>query len=233
MPKKVDVYGQALYDFYYQRNHPLLLYNNYGPVEEMPLDLFFRDKRKMPTIETMAMSLCTGKVLDIGAGVGSHALILQQQGIDVTAIEQSPLAVEIMKKRGVKKAIAGDIFGFDQERYDTLLLLMNGIGLVGDLKGLEIFLEHVKKLLLPGGQLLFDSCDILYLYQGGPTPGNHYYGEISFQYEYKKKKGLWFKWLYVDQQTLEKTAVKTGWESEVLYEDDKDQYLVRLRQRGC
>lgn len=228
MPQKEDVYGQALYDFYYRRNHKLLLYNNYGPKEEMPIAIFFRDKEKMPTIETMAMSLCRGKVLDIGAGVGSHALILQKQGMDVTAIERSALAVDVMKKRGVKKAIAGDIFALSDMKFDTLLLLMNGIGLVGDLEGLKMFLQHVKNLLLPGGQLLFDSCDILYLYQGGPTPPDRYYGEISFQYEYKNQKGEWFDWLYVDQQTLETVAAQIGWDCQVIYEDDKDQYLVRL-----
>ena len=228
MPEIEDVYGQALHDYYYRRNHKLLLYNNYGPKEEMPIALFFRDMEKMPTIETKAMSLCKGKVLDIGAGVGSHALILQKQGIDVTAIERSALAVEIMKKRGVRKAIAGDIFALADMKFDTLLLLMNGIGLVGNLDGLKYFLQHAKTLLLPGGQLLFDSCDILYLYQGGPTPTDRYYGEISFRYEYKNKIGEWFKWLYVDQQTLETVATKTGWHCQVIYEDDKDQYLVRL-----
>lgn len=228
MPQKVDVYGQALQDFYYQRNQKLLLYNNYGPMEEMPIALFFRDLEEMPEIETMAMDLCKGKVLDIGAGVGSHALILQKRGMDVTAIERSSLAVDIMKHRGVKKAIDGDIFALENKKFDTLLLLMNGIGLVGDLEGLEVFLQHVKNLLHPGGQLLFDSCDILYLYQGGLTPIDRYYGEIFFQYEYKKKKGEWFKWLYVDQETLETLAAKTGWDCQVIYEDDKDQYLARL-----
>lgn len=228
MPEIEDVYGQALYDYYYRRNHKLLLYNSYGPKEEMPIAIFFRDLEKMPTIETKAMDLCRGKVLDIGAGVGSHALILQKRGLDVTAIEKSGLAVEVMKKRGVKKAIAGDIFALTDMKFDTLLLLMNGIGLVGDLEGLANFLQHAKTLLYPGGQLLFDSCDILYLYQGGPTPTDHYYGEISFQYEYKKQKGEWFKWLYVDQQTLETVAAEAGWDSEVIYEDNKDQYLVRL-----
>ncbi len=228
MPEIVDVYGQALYDYYYRRNHKLLLYNNYGPKEEMPISVFFRDLEKMPTIETKAMDLCRGKVLDIGAGVGSHSLILQKRGLDVTAIEKSALAVEVMKKRGVKQAIAGDIFALTDMRFDTLLLMMNGIGLVGDIKGLEYFFEYVKSLLLPDGQLLFDSCDILYLYQGGPTPTDQYYGEIFFQYEYKKQKGEWFKWLYVDQETLEITATNTGWNCEIIYEDNKDQYLARL-----
>lgn len=228
MPEIEDVYGQALYDYYYRRNHKLLLYNSYGPKEEMPIAIFFRDLEKMPTIETKAMDLCRGKVLDIGAGVGSHALILQKRGLDVMAIEKSRLAVEVMKKRGVKKAVAGDIFALTDMKFDTLLLLMNGIGLVGDLEGLAHFMQHAKSLLHPGGQLLFDSCDILYLYQGGPTPTDHYYGEISFQYEYKKQKGEWFKWLYVDQQTLETVAAEAGWDSEVIYEDNKDQYLVRL-----
>jgi SAM-dependent methyltransferase len=222
-----DVLGQAIFDYY--RKLPagkLWINNKYGPKEEMPIATYFRGEDDMPDIEWMALEQCRGKVLDIGAGAGSHALLLQQQGLNVTAIDISPLCVKTMQQRGVNKAIEADIFTY-QAKYDTLLLVMNGIGLAGTLTGLKDLLIHLKTLLNKGGQLLFDSSDIAYLYEG-KLPQQGYYGEIQYQYEYKKLKTEWFNWLYIDEHTLQQIAIETGYSMEVLIEDEFGQYLVRL-----
>ena len=86
----------------------------------------------------------------------------------------------------------------------------------------------MKTLIEPGGQLVFDSSDLSYLYHEVPFPLNGYYGEVSFRYEYKSIKGNWFKWIYVDQQTLKDLAKQAGWYTEVIFEDENDQYLARL-----
>ncbi len=227
----IDIYGQALSDFYYKRETDILWLNNsYAETEEMPVDIFFRSKAEMPELELKALSLCRGKILDVGAGVGSHALILQEAGQDITAIDISPLAVEIMKDRGLKKAFVQNIFELEAptEKYDTLLFLMNGIGLTGTLKGLSSFLNKAKEFIKPTGQLIFDSSDISYLYTEAPLPENYYFGEIRFQYHYKGQFGNWFKWVYVDQVKLKQLAELAGWQLEKIYEDEHDQYLVRL-----
>lgn len=225
----MDIYSQALQDFFAgDTAHPLWINNNYGEPEEMPVEVFFRSEASMPEAELLALSLCRGKILDIGAGVGSHALILQQRGFEVSALEVSPGAAEIMQKRGVKTVVQQDVFQYKTEKFDTLLLLMNGIGLTQNLVGLDRFLQHAKTLLLPGGQLIFDSSDIDYLYEDLPRPKNKYYGEISYQYQYKNQPGNWFNWLYIDQKTLLKTASKNDWKCAFLYEDETDLYLAQL-----
>ncbi|MBL4677730.1 MAG: class I SAM-dependent methyltransferase [Mucilaginibacter sp.] len=224
-----DIFGQAIFDYYKQNGkHKLWINNKYGPKEEMPVDVFFRDEDEMPDLELLALKRCKGNVLDIGAGAGSHALILQNTGLDVTAMDISTLAVAIMQQRGVKKVIEADIFSYRQQQYDTLLLMMNGIGLCGTLDGLRKFLQHAKRLLKPGGRLLFDSSDIAYLYDSHPPKHGDYYGELSYQYIYKGKKTEWFKWLYIDAETLKRIAIEEKWLAEVLYNDDMDQYLVQL-----
>ncbi|HUH33982.1 MAG TPA: class I SAM-dependent methyltransferase, partial [Daejeonella sp.] len=151
----MDIFGQALLDYTQGTlDSKLWLHNNYGSPEEMPVDIFFRSEPEMPELELMAISLCKGKVLDIGAGVGSHALILQDKGFDITALEISASACQIMEARGVRKVINADIMQFSGAKFDTLLLLMNGIGLTGDLAGLSNFLNHAKTLLNPGGALI-------------------------------------------------------------------------------
>jgi len=228
----MDVFGLALTDFYKNgKAGTLWLHNSYGDPEEMPVDIFFRNGEEMPDLEHKALKACYGKTLDVGAGVGSHALLLQNYGIDVTAIDISADAVKIMQQRGVKKAMVQDIFSAT-EKYDTLLFLMNGIGLTGTLAGLVDFLQKAKILLHPEGQLLFDTSDISYLYDDLDKPINTYFGEVSYQYEYKNQKGNWFNWLYLDQGTLAHIAHQNGWDLEVLFDDDEDQYLARLTLIG-
>lgn len=225
----MDVFGEALKDqFTKPPAETLWVHNSYDEPEEMPVDVYFRGEDDMPELELKALELCKGKVLDVGAGVGSHALILQKRGLNVTGMDISAPAVTIMKQRGLKQAIEGNILTYKEDTYDTLLFMMNGIGLTGSIAGLKAFLKHVKSLINPGGQLVFDSSDLSYLYQEIPFPLNGYYGEVSFRYEYKSIKGNWFKWVYVDQKTLKEIAQQSGWDAEIIFEDDHDQYLARL-----
>lgn len=230
-----DVYGEALYDFHVlgELKDPLLLHSSYGDIEEMPIDIFFRDADDFPELEHIALALCDGHVLDVGAGVGSHALYLQEKGFQVAALEMSASACSIMKKRGVQQVIKQDFFALQEGNYDTLLFLMNGIGLAGTITGLRELLRHSKKLLSDKGQLLFDSSNIAYLYEEYRIPKpEHYLGEIHFQYEYKGNLGKPFPWLYIDQQELIKIAHEEDWVVQILFEDDNDQYLVRMEPRS-
>jgi len=226
----MDVFGEALKDQFLNPPSDILwVHNSYDEPEEMPVDIYFRDEKEMPELELKALEACSGKVLDVGAGVGSHALILQKRGYDVTGMDISEEAVKIMIQRGLKNAFQGNILKLNKhQKYDTLLFMMNGIGLTGSLQGLKSFLKKAKEFLNPGGQLVFDSSDLLYLYQEIAFPLNGYYGEVSFRYEYKSIKGGWFKWVYVDQKTLKDLAAETGWTTEILFEDEHDQYLARL-----
>ena len=224
----MDIFGQALQDYYRGTvDSKLWLYNNYGHPEEMPVDVFFRQKDEMPELELLALSHCRGRILDIGAGVGSHALVLQERGVDVTALEISAQACDIMKDRGVKQVINGDFLSFIYP-YDTLVLLMNGIGLAGTVNGLRGVLRKFRTLLKPGGQLIFDSSDISYLYDDIPLPVGKYYGEIAYQYEYQSQFGDWFNWLYIDANFLNQVATEEGWKMDLLMDDEMDQFLVRL-----
>ncbi len=224
----MDVYGKALTDFGNgDEQAELILHNSYGEPEEMPLWYFFREYDEMPELEKMALSICEGKVLDVGAGTGSHSLILQHFGYDVTAIDTSRLAVELMRKSNVKQVVEADFFRHSGS-YDTILSLMNGIGIIGTIDRFATFLDQSKKLLNPGGQLIFDSSDVKYLYEGKDLPESHYYGEVRFQYEYKGKRGDWFDWVYIDRQKLTSLADELGWFVYFLHSDEHDQYLVRM-----
>lgn len=230
----VDVFGNALMDYHRGKmTHPLLLHTSYEETEEMPVEVFFRDPGEFTDLELIALALCDGNVLDVGAGAGSHALCLQTRDIEVCALEISEKACTVMQSRGIHHIIQTDFFEYKGKKFDTLLFLMNGIGIAGDLAGLKNLLMMCRNMLNEGGQLLFDSSDIDYLYADrtvAKPPG--YYGEIMYQYEYKGLKGSPFKWLYIDQATLIQLGHDSGWVVQVLHEDDQDQYLVRMELRA-
>lgn len=226
-----DILGQAIEDYYHKnKQHKLWVHDEHGPNLEMPVKTYFRTEKTMPELEKLALSLCKGKVLDIGAGAGSHALALQKKGFDVTALEISPKACEVIKKRGVEKVVQQDIFKYQSEKFDTLLLMMNGIGLSATPSGLRRFLKHAKTILNKDGQLVFDSSDVAYFYEGDSFPMTHYYGEIKCRYEYGKEFSDWLTWLYIDQNYLTTIAKKEGFSTEILFEDAHDQYLARLKR---
>ena len=194
----MDVLGQALKD-YHEGHYPqdIITRSSLGDEDIIPLPYLFRTYEDMPSLEQKALTLCKGHVLDIGCGAGCHSLYLQQKGYKVTALDHSVGAIEVSKARGVKNTICTNILDHGGHTYDTLLLLMNGIGLASQLDLLGPFLEHLKKFLNPGGQILLDSSDIIYTFekeeatpddrQDMELPSDHYYGEVVFTMQYRDK----------------------------------------------
>ena len=220
-----DLHGKAILDYYKnQLKNDLLIDTSYGSQEIMPVEVFFRDEMDFTTLEHLALIECKGKVLDLGAGAGATALVLQSRGYQVTALENSPGCVQVMKKSGVKEVVETNFFKHTG-KYDTILLLMNGMGLAGKLNGVANLLEKCKTLLTPDGQLLVDSSDIQYLYED-KLPEDKYYGEVSYRYRYGKEIGHWFDWVYVDHHKLQDIAHSVGMSVEILFTDENDQYLA-------
>ncbi len=189
----------------------------------------------MPEIERKALDMAKGRILDVGAGAACHSLVLQKRGLDVTAIDISPLSVETMKERGVMNVIEQDFFTLEGQ-YDTILLLMNGIGIVGTLERMPEFFRQLNKILVPGGQVLCDSSDISYVFEDEEgmidIPNEmDYYGEHSFRMQYKDTIGEPFDWLYIDADTLKEKAGRFGYAVEVVAEGEHYDYLARITKK--
>lgn len=210
--------------------------------DEMPVADLFRTFDEMPPLEQTALRLATGRTLDVGAGAGCHSLALQDRSIDVTAIDISPLAVQTMQAQGVNRALEQDFWTIG-EQYNTILMLMNGIGIVGTLDALPRFFAHIDSILAPGGQLITDSSDVRYVYEDedGTTPfrlneqgiqidpeTGRYYGEYLYQMQYKRIRGEQFPWLYIDFATLARAAEAAGFRAELLQEGEHYDYLARI-----
>ncbi len=196
-----------------------------GEEERVPAAVFFRGPADFSGLEEAALERCSGRVLDVGAGAGSHALVLQARGLEVVALDIAAEAVEVMRVRGVQDARCGDLFELTGERFDTLLLLMNGAGIGGTLEGLDRFLRFLPSVLTAEGQALMDSYDMTEL---PPLVPGRYPGEMRFQLEYKDIRGADYDWLFVDMETLSDRAARAGLACEGIWHEAEGHYLARL-----
>lgn len=231
---ETDIIGKALENYYFhKKNLPIIIHSPNFDEDEIKPSWYFRNFEKMPELEKNALEKCRGRILDVGAGAGSHSLYLQKAGKNVTAMDISPGACNVMTARGVRNVIHQNIYHLSSEKFDTILMLMNGIGLCSTIEGLEIFLSKLEGILLAGGELIFDSTNLIYLYSEEEQKlrkeeEQKYYGEIEFRMEYLGNLSEPFSWLYIDFKELSKTAAKFNFKSEILFEGSNLHYLARI-----
>ncbi len=227
-----DVFGKALVD--YQKGNyseDIITISSVAGIDLMRLPYLFRSYSEMPIIEQKALELCKGNVLDVGCGSGNHALYLQQKNLTVKAIDISKGAIEVCKLRGVRNAKVQNINHLKDEKYNTILLLMNGIGISGKLNKLNTFLAQLRSLLLKDGQILLDSSNIIYIFDEKEYYHNKnedYLGEVSYTMEYKDKAGKPFDWLFIDFETLQHHALQNGLQCKLIMKGEHYDYLAKL-----
>ncbi len=229
-----DPMGQAISDFHNKRKLAKLLNcTQYTTEDEFPIPYLFRTWNEMPPLEQRALSMATGHILDVGAAAGCHSIYLQGKGQNVTAIDNSQLSVDVMKERGVKQVEAVDFYDYKGQKFDTLLFLMNGIGICGTIDGLPRFFEHCRSLMNKNAQILFDSSDLIYLFteEDGSCCidlNGQYYGEVEFKMRYRRIKSGTFNWLYVDFDSIKSIAEENGFNCELIQEGEHFDYLARM-----
>ena len=228
-----DLFGNALFD-YHSGNYTedLITSTNISDEDSLPLPYLFRAYSKMPKLEKKALQLTKGSVLDVGCGAGSHSLYLQEKGLSVKAIDISPGAIEVTRKRDVKNTEVLNILE-ETETFDTILLLMNGTGIFQTLDQVSKYLKHLKSLLKPDGQIFIDSSDIKYMYEdddGGfwLDTNSNYYGELDYFLSYKGEQETPLKWLYLDFNTLYTACMSIGLKCELVMEGEHYDYLARI-----
>ena len=229
-----DPMGAAIYDYHKNgKAATLVVRSSMFDDDEIPVADLFRGFDDMPALERAALQLAKGRILDVGAGAGCHSLALKHMGKDAVAIDISPLSVAVMKERGVD---ARQIDFYDpsfDEKFDTVLLLMNGTGIMGTLDNASAFFGALKRLLAPGGCVYVDSSDLRYLFEEEDGSlmidlADDYYGQLDYQMQYKDVEGEPFDWLYLDFNTLAYHAEEHGFSAEIVAEGDHYDYLARL-----
>ena len=205
---------------------------NISDEDVLPLSYLFRSYSEMPPIEQKGIQLAKGKILDVGCGSGSHSLFLQQKGFEIKAIDISPGAVQVCKARGIEHVALKSVLE-ESERFDTILILMNGTGIFQTLDQVTLYLDHLRSILNPGGQILIDSSDIQYMYEdddGGIWIDTNaaYYGELDYYLKYKGEEEYPMKWLYVHFELLKELSLSAGFHCEKIKDGEHFDYLARL-----
>lgn len=244
MTQDKDPMGAAIADFW--RNGTAGRLRVFSPgfdEDEIPVETLFREWDEMPALEQRALTEARGRILDVGAGAGCHTLALSDMDKDATAIDISPLSVATMQQRGLEARL--EDFWCVGERYDTVLLLMNGLGIIGTCSALPRFFAHLDAILADGGQVLLESTDVRYLYETeegeydfdglAETPDaatdQRYYGEMDYTMQYKRTRGTEFAWLYLDPNSLIKAAAAHGFQCDILLYGPDYNYLARLSRK--
>lgn len=229
-----DPMGRAIYE--YHRNgvaEDIVVHSSMFDDDVIPVETLFRDFEDMPEIEKVALNAATGYILDVGAGSGCHSMALRKMGKNAVAVDISPLSVEVMKERGLDARLVNFYDSSFTETFDTVLMLMNGTGIIGNLDNIGTFFTRIRRLLRPGGCLLIDSSDLRYLFEEEDGSlmidlADDYYGQVDFRMQYKDIQGDPFDWLYLDFNTLAYYAEENGFKAELLAEGEYYDYLAKL-----
>jgi len=229
-----DILGTALLDYYHGNyTEDIITETNISEEDVLAVPYLFRSYSEMPPIEQKALELSKGTILDVGCGSGSHSLYLQKKGLEVTAIDTSKGAVQVCNLRGVSEVRHIDLLQLKNEKFDTILLLMNGSGIFQKLEFVDVYLQHIRSLLTPTGQLLIDSSDLRYMYDTNEDgsiwiPGDTYYGELEFKIKYKGLESDSFDWLYLDENIFESACMSNGLKFQVIARGENYDYLARI-----
>ena len=229
-----DPMGAAICDYYKKgKAAKLRVFSPDFDEDEIPVAELFRSYEQMSEIEKTALQLAQGEILDVGAGSGCHSLALRNLGKDSLAIDISQLSVEVMRERGLNAQMINFFDDSFNSAFDTILMLMNGSGIIGVVDNMETFFQRVDKLLKPGGKVLMDSSDIRYLYEdedGGFSINlaDDYFGQMVYRMKYKSVEGEQFNWLYIDPDTLSFYASRYGYKVDVVCRGEHYDYLAQI-----
>ena len=220
--------GSAMENYFEKNdNTPIRVFINKSEEPEMYPSVFFRPYKNMLKYEKIALKNSTGKVLDLGCGAGCHSLYLQNKAFDVTAVEVSKKSANVALSQGVNKVINEDWRNLNLKNFDTVLVLMNGMGLAESPTELKLMFRKLKSLLSKTGSILIDSTDVTYAKADWPMLDSEYFGKVQFELKYKGKTQC-FPWLFVDFETAVQTAKSVKLNVEVLERARNGHFLLRL-----
>lgn len=224
-----DIFGEAFMAYQLNGDDEAIQVSIDGlPQDPLPPSYFFRKYAQMPILEKKALELATGEILDVGAAAGCHSIALQDMQKSVTALEISNKAADVCRLRGVKQVIAADFFLFKEKKFDTILLLMNGLGMGQTVDGTKKLIAHAASLLNDGGCILGDTSDITYF--GEPDDNSSYFGEVFFELEWKDMQSA-FEWIYPDPNLLKAICEELNLHFEIVARGKHNDFLVKIAQR--
>jgi SAM-dependent methyltransferase len=236
-----DAFGHVLYDYLHGDGGGAysIIERDDGFVDVDDPKHYFAGYEEWPPHQQQAMDYACGRVLDIGCGAGRHALYLQERGLDVLGIDQSPLAVRVCRLRGLKQAQVLPITRVSSRlgTFDTLLMLGNNFGLFGRVRRTRWLLKRFRGLTSAQARVIVESLDPyrtddpvhLEYHQWNRSRGRSG-GQVRIRVRYRKRVDPWFDYLFVSKSEMEQLLDGSGWTVERYLDSDGAVYAAIIRK---
>jgi len=200
---------------------------------------YFAPFEEWPLRQQRAVEFVAGRVLDVGAGAGRVALYLQEKGHDVLAIDNSPLAVEICRRRGVKSAAILPITQVSSKlgTFDTIVMMGNNFGLFGGFKRARWLLKRFRAITSPKARIIAESNDPYQTdnpdhlaYQEMNRKRGRMSGQLRLRIRYRRYATPWFDYLLVSRDEMREILAGTGWHASRFIDDGGSGYVAVIEK---
>jgi cyclopropane fatty-acyl-phospholipid synthase-like methyltransferase len=224
MKPEQDAYGQEIFDFYQGKAVIEIIERDDGLFSASPNNPqgYFATYPEWPTHQQEAVRYIQGHTLDVGCGAGRVCLYLQEQGFPVTGMDNSPLALEVSRQRGVRNLSLTSITRVSKRRlgeFDTIVMLGNNFGLFGSPERARRILRRFHRMTTLRGRIVAESAQV-YQTDDPIHLGYHEFnrrrgrlpGQLRMRILHRKIKGAWFDYLLVSQDEMQAILEDTGWQ---------------------
>ena len=236
MDPNKDAYGQEIWAYYLGKPSFEIVERDDEYIDLSPGGkLYFAEYNDWPEFEKTAMKYVKGRVLDIGCGAGRHSLYLQEKGLDVLGLDNSPLAVKVCKERGLKNVKIMSIDEISQLKpnlFNTIIMMGNNFGLLGDFNKAKILLKKFHEITSSQAIIIASSNDPYKTdnpfhleYQELNRKKGRMSGQIRIRLRFLKFIGDWFDYLLVSKKVMKEILNGTGWEVKEFIDSENSFYI--------
>ena len=173
-------------------------------------------------------------MLDVGVGAGRVALELQARGREVVAIDVSPGAVEVARKRGVSdvRLLALEDVDASLGHFDTVVMYGNNFGLFASRAKARRLLRRLRPIadrIVACSNDPYATEDPAHLaYQERNRARGRMSGQLRVRIRYRTLVGPWFEYLIVSPDEMAEIVDGTGWQISRLVQDEGSPYVAVL-----
>jgi len=235
-----DAFGHMVYDHLTKESGYEVIERDDGLVGVEDSTGYFSEFKNWPSHQKKAMRYARGSILDIGSGAGRHSLYLQGKGCEVLAIDNSPLALEVCKLRGVRNTKGLSINGIKSRLgiFDTVLMMGNNFGLFGCFENARRSLKKLSRVTSRRGRIIAETRDVYQTdvpehlsYQALNRQRGRMSGQIRIRARYRTYATPWFDYLMVSQDELSNILDGTDWGVNKFIEGDNSGYVAIIDKR--
>lgn len=240
-PKK-DAYGQQVWAYFNGEKSFEVVERDDGFVDVgMGATAYFQEYNNWPWYQKEAIKFAKGNVLDVGTGAGRVSLYLQKQAHNVTAIDSSPLAIKLCKKRGIKNV---RVLPFAQigilklNTFNTVVMFGNNFGLFGSFKQARTLLKELCKITTKDALIIaetndpYKTKDPLHLkYHHFNRRRGRMSGQLRIRIRFRQYTSDWFDYLIVSEKEMKEIVQGTGWKVKKFVNPGESPYIAILQKK--